>query len=148
MTTKFASLIGALAVVAIAGIGQANGVLRAQQARTTWSGVYTVGQAQRGDAIFEDRCASCHGSDLSGGGFAPALAGTAFTANWDNLTLDDLLDRIRTTMPQDKPGTLSRQQNTDLVAFILNKGGFPAGDDELSPQPELQKQIAFKATRP
>lgn len=148
MTTKIAFLIGALAVVAVAGVGQAGGVLRAQQPRTTWSGVYTLGQAQRGDAIFADRCASCHGPDLSGGGFAPALAGTAFTANWDNLTLDDLLDRIRTTMPQDKPGTLSRQQNTDIVAFILNKGGFPAGDTELSPQPELQKQIAFKATKP
>jgi mono/diheme cytochrome c family protein len=148
MTTRFAFLIGALAVVGIVGAGQANGVLLAQPPRTTWSGVYSVGQAQRGDAIFADHCASCHGTDLSGGGFTPALVGTAFTANWDNLTLDDLLDRIRTTMPQDKPGTLSRQQNTDLVAFILNKGGFPAGDAELPYQAELQKQIVFTATKP
>ncbi|PYR94394.1 MAG: class I cytochrome c, partial [Acidobacteria bacterium] len=34
----------------------------------------------------------------------PALTGGAFMANWDGLTVGDLFDRIRISMPADRPG--------------------------------------------
>jgi hypothetical protein len=55
----------------------------------------------------------------------------------------DLFDRIRTTMPQDKPGSLTRQQDADVVAYLLNANKFPAGKVELESQTELLKQIQF-----
>ncbi len=118
----------------------------ARQMRTTWTGVYSRAQAMRAEPVYEEQCGSCHGSDLRGGGFAPALVGSTFAGNWNGATLEGLLDRIRTTMPLAAPGSLSRAQCADILAFILSKGGFPAGEMELASQQEILKQIAFVAT--
>ena len=116
--------------------------------RSVWDGVYNDEQAKRGGAIYSERCALCHGSQLSGGEMAPPLTGAAFTSNWNGLTLGDLLERIRLTMPPDQPGTLTRQEYVDVISFVLKAGQFPAGQKELDRQSELLKQIRFEATRP
>ena len=41
---------------------------------------------------------------------------------------------MRSTMPQDKPGSLSRAQNADILAHMLHAGGFPAGPMPLDGQ--------------
>ena len=78
----------------------------------------------------------------------PPLTGGIFTANWDGLTIGDLADRIRVSMPFDRPGTLSRQDNADVVAYILRFNQFPAGKDELPRDIPALKQILFKAMKP
>src|SRR5581483_6623527 len=83
--------------------------LLAQESRTTWDGVYTETQAKRGEAVFIDFCSNCHGRNLEGADMTPPLTGGVFTANWDGLTVGDLADRIRVSMPFDRPGTLGRQ---------------------------------------
>ena len=60
---------------------------------------------------------------------APGLTGGEFTANWNDLTLGDLFERMRISMPQNNPGSLSRQQNADILAFILTKGELPGRQD-------------------
>ena len=65
--------------------------------------------------------------------------------NWDGLSLGDLVDRIRTSMPLDRPGALSRQENVDVVAYILRFDQFPAGKEELTRDTQTLKQIQFKA---
>ena len=42
-----------------------------------------------------------------------------FISDWAGLTLGDLFDRIRNTMPQDNPGKLSRDQYADILSFVL-----------------------------
>ena len=42
-------------------------------AKSVWDGVYSEAQADRGKSIYEQNCAFCHLSDLTGQGFAPAL---------------------------------------------------------------------------
>jgi len=69
-------------------------------------------------------------------------------SNWDGLTVGDLVDRIRTTMPLNRPGALSRQQNADVVAYLLRFNQFPAGKEELPRDVQTLKQILFKAARP
>jgi len=113
--------------------------------RTVWDGVYNEEQAQRGRAIFLDQCSNCHGRDLEGADMTPPLTGGAFMANWDGLTLGDLADRIRVSMPLNSPGTLSRQQTADVVAYILRFDQFPAGKEELPREVPALKQILFKA---
>ena len=122
--------------------------LLAQESRTTWDGVYTDPQAKRGEAVFIDACSNCHGRNLEGADMTPPLTGGVFTANWDGLTLGDLADRIRVSMPFDRPGTLSRQDNADVVAYILRFNQFPAGKDELPRDIPALKQILFKAVKP
>jgi hypothetical protein len=78
----------------------------------------------------------------------PPLTGGTFTANWNDLTLGDLFERIRATMPLDKPGTLSRQQNADLVAFLLKANQWPAGTTELARELGTLKQIRIQSSKP
>jgi mono/diheme cytochrome c family protein len=116
--------------------------------RSVWNGVYTEEQAERGRELYATQCIMCHGESLEGGGSVHALVGAEFAANWNGLSMGDLLDRTRTTMPMNKPGTLSRQQIADLLAFVLSVNKFPAGDAELPRQAELLAQITFLATKP
>ena len=122
--------------------------LHAQGSRTVWDGVYTEAQATRGAELFDRECAQCHGPSGAGGSMAPALAGPAFSANYDAQTVGDLFDRNRTTMPVGKEGQLSAQQTVDITAFMLQVNTFPAGTTELPPQGMALKQIKYIAERP
>jgi mono/diheme cytochrome c family protein len=119
----------------------------ANQDKTVWEGVYTDAQAKRGEALWGDKCAKCHGADLSGGD-APSLVGSEFSANWDDLSLGDLADRLRISMPQDNPQSLSREQTADLVALILKGNKLPPGQTDLPSQSENLKMIKYKANKP
>ena len=117
------------ALLAIVAVGAAGGAaVTAQQPRTVWDGVFTVAQANRGESLYADGCARCHGDTLGGLEAAPPLTGTAFYTNWEGETLQALFERMRTSMPPDKPGSLSRAQATELVAHLLRVGGYPAGE--------------------
>ncbi len=120
----------------------------AQAAKTTQDGVYTQAQAARGQAAYTKTCEGCHGATLMGADTAPSLTGPEFNAGWNDLSVDDLAERIRTTMPADAPGSLGPADVADVIAFILSKDGFPAGQTELpSTAPEL-KQIKIVAGKP
>ena len=41
-------------------------------------------------------------------------------------------NRIKLTMPEDGPGRLSDQEYTDVVAYMLDRNDYPAGENELS----------------
>lgn len=123
-------------------------MLAAQTTRSVWDGVYSQEQADRGRALYARECAACHGAELSGGEEAPPLTGAAFLANWNGLTVGDLFERIRVSMPEGKPGSLSRQTNADILAYILGANQFPAGKTDLPTGTEFLKQIRFEAERP
>jgi mono/diheme cytochrome c family protein len=108
------------------------GLVAIAESRTTWDGVYSDAQAKRGEAIYAERCATCHAPDLSGMDQAPELAGAEFLTAWDAQTLNDLFERTRISMPADKPGSLERPQIADVIAFVLQKNGFPAGQTDLA----------------
>jgi mono/diheme cytochrome c family protein len=114
--------------------------------RSVWDGVYTTAQVQRGEKLASSRCVACHGDRLDGGDSAPPLAGEMFNANWDGVMLLDLFDRVRMTMPLDKPGSLSRQQTADVIAYMLSLGRFPNG--RLALDAGLVGQIKFESIRP
>ena len=109
--------------------------------RSASGGVFTVEQAKRGKASFETNCALCHGEQLDGSESGPSLSGEEFTLAWGGHTVAELLDRIHDTMPADRPGKLSREEVTGIVAYILSFNKFPAGNTELPSDAELLKQI-------
>ena len=123
-------------------------VLLAQSERSVWTGVYNAQQARRGQELYAKECASCHGISLNGGESAPPLTGGEFLSSWSGLTAGDLFDRIRVSMPADRPGHLSRQQTSDILAHIFSVNQFPAGDAELDTRTEVLKQIRIEATKP
>jgi cytochrome c len=115
--------------------------------RTTNDAVFTVEQAKRGEVLYQFICASCHGAALTGIEAAPPLSGATFGASWSGAPVADLFDRIHISMPQDKPGSLSRQQAADVVAYILSFNKSPAGQSELPADVELLKLIIIAAAR-
>ncbi len=145
---RFMFVTMALLAVTALGAVAARRASAAEPMKSQWDGVYSLEQAKRGEPLYSENCAACHGSDLSGGEIAPALIGGDFSANWDGLTLGDIFERIRISMPQNDPGALTRAQKIDVLAFILYKGGYPAGQTELPSQTEVLKTISFLATKP
>lgn len=139
MTAKYAGVAIVPFVTALA--------LQAQPTKSVWDGVYTQAQADRGKTAYADQCASCHGADLTGGEMAPPLAGGEFMQGWDGLTVGDLFDRVRTSMPQNAPGSLTPQQNVDILSFVLASNKFPAGATELPTEAAALKQIKVEAKK-
>ena len=95
------------------------------------SGAYTEEQAIRGRALYYERCLQCHGETMAGVDKSPPLAGPQFSSIWDGAPLDALVARIL-TMPPDKPGSLSREESVDILAYILWYNGLPLGDVPLA----------------
>ncbi len=114
--------------------------------RSAWDGVYTLAQADHGEQLFEQNCAKCHGSTLDGMDEIPALKGSHFMADWEQQSLNDLMDRIHTTMPMDNPGALNVNSATDVVAYLLQQNGIPAGNVPL--QPGLLSTFRIDPTKP
>jgi quinoprotein glucose dehydrogenase len=115
-----------------------------QAARTVWDGVYTDAQAERGLASYQRACVACHRDDLRGDSTAPSLVGESFLFLWGDMEVGELSARIQKVMPPERPGSLSSQAYTDIVAFILQKNGFPAGERELPAESDAHILITPK----
>lgn len=139
----------ALATSMAAMMALASSSLPAQEpSRSVRDGVYTEAQAHRGAEAFAQYCASCHGVSLGGTGEAPSLVGGQFISEFDGLTVADLFDRIRKTMPLNDPGGLRRAQYADILAFVLKSNGFPTGQNQLDYRSEYLSDIRFQAPNP
>ena len=86
---------------------------------------YTEPQARRGQRAFRQVCSDCH--------YTSEFKGPVFTDVWARRTARDLYRELRRTMPDDNPGGLPRQTYVDVMAYILELNGYPAGADELPP---------------
>jgi mono/diheme cytochrome c family protein len=104
----------------------------ASQGRTVADGVYAVDQAERGRRTYTVFCENCHAADLagtnSGDSGAPPLKRDGFMAGSD---ANALLTKIRQTMPLDAPGSLDEAEYLDVLAYIFQQNGFPAGASPL-----------------
>lgn len=89
----------------------------------------------------------CHGAQLKGAGQNPALAGHDFMTDWAGQTVGDLYTKIKTTMPATKPGSLTSEQTTNLVAFLLKSNQMPAGTTALASDPAALKSIHIVASK-
>ncbi len=115
------------------------------QPRSVDDGVYTAAQAARGQVLYDDQCAACHGPIRA---FVPEMAALlgdhTFRANWRGRSLAELFGLIQETMPQDAPGSLSSQQSAEIVAYILSGNRKPAGDTPLADDPDQLDGILFE----
>jgi mono/diheme cytochrome c family protein len=104
--------------------------------KTTFDGVFTEAQAERGKQNFlTGRCGGCHKLDLTGDR-GPTLKGDDFLAHWDNGSVATLFDKIRETMPPNSPNESTDDAKIDIVAYLLEQNGFPAGKTELRAEGE------------
>jgi ankyrin repeat protein len=95
------------------------------------SPVFSDGQAQRGQALYNKACAHCHAEDLTGEGGAAALIGQPFASRWNNVSVDEMLEVIRRTMPYEAPDSLGTQGYVDIISYLMKMNGHPSGAEEL-----------------
>ncbi len=109
------------------------------------NGVYASEQATRGQSLYALNCASCHLDSLEGNGQSLPLAGPAFMAHWNDRTFAELFDRIRTTMPQKNPASLSQDAYLDIMSYLLQANNFPPGPEPLKLNTSKIKLVVGKA---
>ena len=124
----FPAYIGAMMISAGELSAQANG-----GGPTTKDGVYTREQAMRGEDVYAGNCKSCHTPE--------SHAGPVFTARWNGKPLLELYTYVRDQMPKNDPGTLSPQENADVVAYMLRMNRLPQGDKDLPADTVVLRRI-------
>lgn len=109
------------------------GIVLQAPSKTVWDGVYTDDQATRGEKALTENCEACH--------MKTDFSGKDFLGTWNGQTAFALFDNIKTNMPMDSPGKLSKETYADIVAFMFKSNQFPSGKDELPTDDEVLKQI-------
>ena len=117
----------------------------ATEPTTVWDGVYTSAQARRGASAYSEACSTCHARDLRGNSNAPSLVGSSFLFLWEDRSVGEFFTVVRTEMPTNAPNSLSAAAYLDIVAYVLEANGFPAGAVELGPERALLEAIAITA---
>ena len=123
--------------------------VRAQAPKSVLDGVYTEAQSKRGDKVYADNCATCHGPKLEGtdtGG--PTLVGKDFVNGWKEMSAGALLSKISMDMPSNAPGTLTPAQYADVMAFVLSVNKYPAGQTELPTDAAALKAVKMAEPKP
>ena len=104
---------------------------------STLTGVYTADQAKRGKVAYAGLCRSCH---------IPST-GDSFARLWGGRPVSDLFKYIMETMPDNNPGQISAADNADIVGYLLQVTGMPAGTRELSANVDSLKAIRIEMKR-
>jgi S-disulfanyl-L-cysteine oxidoreductase SoxD len=130
--------------VILLSLGLGFGTIGSSQAAT---GYYTTAQATAGQAVFDQTCSICHGEHLEGKA-GPALAGEQFlsVSQFQNLTAEFLYKFMSKQMPANAPGSLSKTQYLDVLAYILEVNGYPAGSRQLTADDQTLNQIKIEPT--
>lgn len=118
-------------LVKIGAFGLAASLLAVAAQAGTPPAIYTAPQAKAGASDFSQNCAMCHGANLEGGA-GPALVGQAFASASNNYTVGAIFTELSQQMPAGQPGSLSHTQYEDIMAYILQKNGYPAGSTAIS----------------
>ena len=118
--------------------------VRFEQGVPVANGPYSASQAERGKAVYEQSCSTCHGSSLRGGAnefAAPALAGPFFYEKWSGRPLGELFRYAVENMPPDQT-KLSEGAYLDVIAYVLQVLKHPAGTTDLTADsPAMKRNI-------
>jgi mono/diheme cytochrome c family protein len=93
--------------------------------------LYTAAEAERGEALYNSKCASCHGRNLVSRGDPPSLTGEPFTLGWVGKSVGDRFAAIKETMPPNDAGNLPDEAVRDIIAYVLKFNGFESGSKPL-----------------
>lgn len=104
---------------------------------------FTAAQADHGQGVYLDKCATCHGADLQSGEFAPSLKGARFRRTWGGQNAAALYGFVSRTMPPGQAGALSPDDYADVLAYVLSANGTTAGPEPFPTDAETQGELTL-----
>ena len=109
------------------------------------AGDFTQAQATAGKEVFDKTCAVCHGDHMQGGA-GPALAGQQFlsVSQFQKVSAEYFYKFMSTHMPLTNPGSLTKKQYLDILAYMLEVNDYPAGSHELTDNKEELQAIKIE----
>ncbi|AND70674.1 hypothetical protein ATSB10_32200 [Dyella thiooxydans] len=102
--------------------------------------LYTAAQAELGQAKFKENCAVCHGPHLEGRA-GPALKGANFASEEAQFHVRDIFTILVHNMPATEPGSLAHDDYVQIMAFLLQQNGYPAGPQQLTYDEALNSKV-------
>ena len=60
---------------------------------------------------------------------------------WVGRTLGDLFETVSTLMPEGDPGSLSPEEYSAIISYVLRENGYPVGDKDLAADPSTLREI-------
>ena len=142
---KYLSLLPG--IVLFAAVNSSGAAAQTPATPSVLTGAYSEEQATRGQVLYYQHCLACHGEMMTGVDQAPPLAGPQFSSIWNGESLWALVERIG-TMPPEKPGSLSRQENVDILSYMLWYNGLPLGEQPLTAEQSELTKILFQTPPP
>jgi len=104
--------------------------------------LYTAAQAAAGAGFYAADCAGCHGADLRGVS-GPPLVGAAFAARGDGYTVGEVFNEVWEATPAGAPDSLSPGVYVDVMAYLLARNGYGAGDFPMTFAGASKSNVAF-----
>ena len=117
-------LIAAAALTSAAGARARSQEAGRNGAKSTMAGIYTPGQATRGEQLYLNICGGCHS--------ARNYASQGFVREWSGHRLVELVEFLQSEMPKDDPGSLTAAQNAQIIAYLLQINRVPSGKVDLA----------------
>jgi len=122
---------------ALVFLASAPALVSAQESRSdTAAGTVAPSQVQRGEKTFRSQCLECHATK--------EFLKEDFVKSWNGRPVFELFELIRTSMPEDTPGILSRQEYLDVVTYIAKLNGAPEGHSEIAPEDSIMKALLLR----
>jgi mono/diheme cytochrome c family protein len=105
--------------------------------------IYTAAQATAGLGKFLGNCGMCHGAKLQGIS-GPSLKGPNFASEKADFSVSDVFTIVSQNMPATNPGSLEHDDYVDIMAYILQQNGYPAGSTALTFDGASQSKVPLR----
>ena len=112
-------------------------VLNAEENITTNDRIYSKQQAKMGESLYKDNCLICHDNKY----FRPVFRA------WEDQSLHTFYLVMSSSMPESNPGSLSRQEYIDILAYMLSLNRYSSGKEALLPSTEILSNITISARK-
>ena len=65
---------------------------------------------------------------------------------WVGRTVGDLFQNVSTLMPEDDPGSLSLEEYSAIISYVLRENGYPAGEEDLPADEATLRRIQIPSS--
>jgi mono/diheme cytochrome c family protein len=105
--------------------------------------LYTAAQATAGMGKFLGNCGMCHGAKLQGLS-GPSLKGPNFASDKADFSVSDVFTIVSQNMPATNPGSLEHDDYVQIMAYLLQQNGYPAGTTALTFDGASQSKVPLR----